>query len=58
MDDSTVKNLAICSLSTKELIDKIFIFVEEFTRSKRIGRGNLYTYQKLFARRIIESIIL
>ena len=47
-----------CPLTTKELVDRILVFVEEFTRGTRVGRADLYTYQKVFARRIVESVIL
>lgn len=58
MMQGTDSILRICPLSDKELIDKILVFVEEYTRPKRVGRADLYSYQKLFARRIIESVML
>lgn len=55
---TAVEALRPCPLSDKELIDRILIFVEEYTRSKRVGGADLYAYQKVFARRIIESVVL
>ena len=41
----------VCPLSTREITDRVLLFTEEIADVK------LYTYQSLFCRRIVESII-
>ncbi len=41
----------ICPLATRDVVDRVLLFIQEFTAVQ------LYTYQSLFCRRIIESIL-
>lgn len=45
------ETIGACDLTTPELIERIMAFVELFSNVK------LYTYQKLFAYRIVESVL-
>lgn len=42
---------AVCPLTTREVVDRVLLFLEKFSKT------TLYTYQALFARRIIESVL-
>ena len=42
---------AVCPLSTRELVDRILIFIDA------LAEVRLYTYQSLFCRRIVESVL-
>jgi len=42
---------AVCPLTTREVVDRVLLFIEKFSKT------TLYTYQALFARRIIDSVL-
>lgn len=42
----------VCQLDTRELVDKILMFIDA------IGQKKLYTYQSLFCQRIVESVLI
>lgn len=48
----------VCPLNTRQLIDRVLVFVEEMSNGIRSANSRFYTYQKVFVRRIIESVIL
>jgi len=41
----------VCSLTTRELVDRILLFIDALAEIR------LYTYQSLFVRRIVESVL-
>lgn len=43
--------MSVCSLKTRDLVERILVFIREFSGV------SFYTYQSLFARRIIESVL-
>jgi hypothetical protein len=47
----------VCPLSDRALVDKILLFIEEFSRASRPNRSDWYSYQKVFTRRIVESVL-
>ncbi len=42
----------VCPLTTRQIIDRVITFTEEVNKIK------LYNYQKIFARRVVESLLL
>jgi len=44
-------------MDDRQLVDRVLAFVERFSRSSRPAQSDWYAYQKVFAQRIIESIL-